>query len=166
MTARSNAVAIVMLVDQIERFARERRDQRPERDARRGARRNPHAAAQAEDRIEHGADRVGERPAVDHRRSACESSRPRPRKRARSVSNCTSPDGLAFDDGEMRRPDLRVAGRAPPPRGQQRADIGDELRLHEQLGEGRMRGVGRVRRQHDFGVRGQLDLARAGCRDW
>ena len=45
-----------------------------------------HATAQAEDRIEHRADGVRQRPAVDHRDRRCGSSRPRPRKRARSVS--------------------------------------------------------------------------------
>ena len=66
-------------------------------------------------------------------------------------------------DGEVRRPDLGLAGRAPPPRRQQRADVGDELRLHEQLGEGRVGRVGGRRRQHDLGVRGQLDLAGAAA---
>ena len=58
-------------------------------------------------------------------------SRPRPIKRARSVSNWISPTTLAFDDGKMRDPDLGLAGRARPPRRQDGADIGDEFRFDE-----------------------------------
>ena len=148
---------VVVLVGQVERFAARRRDQRPERYAHRGARRNPHAAAKTEDRIEHGTDRVGERPAVHHgdRRPdlAPAAEKTRPIGLELHVAHA-----LAFHNGEVRRPDLRLAGRPPPPRGQKGADIGDELRLHEQLGEGRVRRVGCGRRQHDLGVRGQLDL--------
>ena len=89
--------------------------------------------------------------------------RPRPRKRARSVSISGSPTRLALDDGEMRRPDFRLARRAPPPRRQDGADVGEIFGLDEQLREGRMRDVGGLRRQHEFGVGRDLDLARAAA---
>ena len=128
------------------------------------ARRNSHAAAQTEDRIEHGADRVGERLAVDHgNRRANAASAP---EEARAVGlELHVAHRLAFDDGEMRRPDLGVAGRAQPPRRQQRADVGDELRLHEQLGEGRMCGVGRVG-ANTISAYDVSSISRRGCRDW
>ena len=152
---------VMVLVDQVESLVAGRRDQRPERDAGRGPRRNPHAAAKTEDRDRARCRRCWRAVARRSPRSALRMLRPRPRKRARSVSNCTSPTALAFHDGEVRRPDLRLAGRPPPPRGQQGADVGDELRLDEQLGEGRVCCVGRRRRQHDLGIGGQLDLAGA-----
>ena len=132
---------VVVLVGQVERLAARRRDQRPERDARRGSRRNPHAAAQAEDRIEHGADRVGERPAVHHGDRRPDLA-PAPEE-ARAVGlELHVAHGLALHDGEVRRPDLGLAGRPPAPRRQEGADVGDELGLHEQLGEGGVRRVG------------------------
>src|SRR3972149_11354685 len=56
---------VLMLVDQVQGLATGRRDDRPERDARRPARRYPHATAQREDGIEDRADAVRKRPAVD-----------------------------------------------------------------------------------------------------
>ena len=58
---------LVVFVGQVERFAARGRDQRPERDPRRGPGRKPDAAAKTEDRIEYGAGSVGQRPAVNHR---------------------------------------------------------------------------------------------------
>ena len=94
---------VVMLVGQVEHFGARRRDQRPERDARRGSRRDPHAAAKTEDRIEHGADRIGKRPAVDHRnrRRGC---RARGREIARGRSRIAA----------RRRARLRPPPGAPP----------------------------------------------------
>ena len=43
------------------------------------------------------------------------------------------------------------------------ADVGEILGLDEQLGEGRMGDVGGLRRQRQFGIGGDLDLARAGA---
>jgi hypothetical protein len=47
---------------------------------------------------------------------------------------------------------------------QDRLQLVDQLGLHEQLAEGRMHRIGDRRRQHHFGVAGQLDRAtRARC---
>ena len=83
-------VGVLMLVDGIEqRLARSRHD-RPEGDTRHAARRNPHAPAQREYRIEHGSDGVGEAPSVRSPRRRCrrrcrgrESGRDRSRSRPR-----------------------------------------------------------------------------------
>ena len=158
-------VGVVVLVDQVEQ--RSRATARPASRTRCAPCRRPESArgGAGEDRIEHGADGVGQRPAVDHGDRRRAMSRPRPRKRARSVSYSSSPTRLALDDGEMRGPDLGLAGRrgggASPGCAPTSATI---LGLHEQLGEGRMRRVGARRRQHDLGVGGQLDLARRARR--
>ncbi len=102
--ARSKAVAVVMLVDQVDqrlpraqpRLSRRRRA-RPcrarsctrWRSAKTGSRTVP-------DRV-----RQGRRPS----RRATRRSLPRPRNRARSVSYSGSPTTVALDDGEMRGPD-------------------------------------------------------------
>ena len=86
--------------------------------------------------------------------------RPRPRKRPRSVSYCAPPPDwpsttttwAAQTAGSVARP--AAAGR------QQRPEIGDRFGLDEEVGEGRVRGIGRRRRQHELGVGGQLDLPR------
>ena len=154
---------VVMLVHQVECFGASRCNHRPERDVDRGARRYSHAAAKTEDRIEHGADGIGERLAVDHRdrrANDAPASQGNVRGRFRTVA---SPADSPSTTARCAAQTCGIGGRARPPRGQQRADVGLELRLHEHFGEGRMGGVGCVGRQHDFGVRGQLDLARAGA---
>ena len=66
-------------------------------------------AAKTEDRIEHSANRVGERRVMDEcDRSPNSASAP---KEARSIGlELHIANGFAFDDGEMRCPDLRVVG--------------------------------------------------------
>ena len=66
---------------------------------------------------------------------------------------------IAVDDGQMRGIDRRFAGRAFAPCGDDGAEICAELRFDEQLGEGRMRHVLRLRRQHQFGVGSDFDRA-------
>ena len=48
---------------------------------------------------------------------------PRPRNRARSVSNSRLPTAWPIDDRQVRGPDLRLGRRPPPPRRQDRAQI-------------------------------------------
>ena len=156
--------AVAMLVDQVEQCLACRGDHRPECDARSGAGRDPHAPAQGEDRVENRADRVGKRPAVDHRD-----------RRADAVATAeeAGPVGfnlrlahrLAVDYRQMRRPRSpvrsasrrrRVATIAPS---SARYSVCDE-----QLRKGRMGDVVRLRRQHQFGIGGDLDLAHAAAR--
>ena len=115
-------------------------------------------AANAEDWIEHGADCVGERRAIGHG-----DWRPNPTAAAEEACpiglELPIANGLAFDDGEMRRPDLSVSGRASPPRRQNGTGIGIELGFDEQLGVCRVLIVGGMRGQHNFSVRGELDFS-------
>ena len=70
-----------------------------------------HPAAQREDRIEHGADGVGQAAGRRSPRSArgcCGRGRGSGPGRSRSPA---SPTAFAFDHGEMRRPDLRLSRR-------------------------------------------------------
>src|SRR5258708_1511310 len=84
-------------------------------------------------------------------------------KKSRAVSfKLDVANWLAFDDRQMRGPDWLIGGRAQSTSGEQRADIGVELGLHEHLGKRRMRGVGGVGREDQLRVRGQLYLASAG----
>ena len=157
---------VLMLVDQVHRLAAGRRRHRPERDARRPARRHPHAPAQREHGIEDGAGSVGERPAVHHR-DRCPDLAPAAEEAGPVGLELRLAHLLAFDDGDVRRPDLGLAGRATAPRRQDGTAPGEMLRLHEELGESRVRGVGGGRRQHELGVRRDLDVPRAaaGVRD-
>ena len=75
-------------------------------------------------------------------------------------------DGLAIDDGEMRRPDFRFGGTRRRRVARSAPTSAKIFGLDEQLGEGRMRDVRRLRRQHQFGVGGDLDLARARRPNW
>ena len=146
-----------MLIGQIQHVATGRRDNRPEGDAHRPARRNPHAVAKREDGIENGADGIGKRPAIHYgdRRS-----------NFASTAEETGPVGfdlrlahrLAFDDGKMCRPDFGLGRRATPPRRQDGADLGEILSLHEKFGKDRVRRVGGGRRQHQLCVGGELDV--------
>ena len=152
---------VVMFVGQVEHFAARARDQRPERDPRRGPWRKPDAAAKTEDRIEYGAGSVGERPAVNHRDRRADPASPSQETRPISLELRAAHD-LAFDHRDMRRPEFVVGGRAPAPRSQQSAAVGDEFGLYEQIGEGRVGGVSRIGCQHHLRVRGQLDLPHPG----
>ena len=98
-------VGVAMLVDHIQHVGARGRGERPERDAHRLARLNPHMAPQRENGIQHGADGVGERPSV-HRRDR--------RPDVAPAADETGPVGLdlgfshrlALDHGKMGRPDL------------------------------------------------------------
>ncbi len=122
----------------------------------------PDPAAEAEDRIQHRADRVRERTPVDDRDRRAD--RPAPAEEAGAIRLVLDdPAGLLLDRRDVRGPDrLLVPGSRTAGR-QQGADIGGELGLHEQVLEGRVSDVGRLRREHDLRVRRQLDLARCGA---
>jgi hypothetical protein len=134
-------------------------DQRPERHPRRGSGGDPNAAAQAEDRIEHVADRAGERPAIDHRDRRTDAVAASEEARAIGFE-LAGADLLALDDRQVHRPGRGIGRRAGPACRQQRAHFGSELRAHEQLREGGMGEVGRGGCEHELRVRGELDLAR------
>ena len=133
----------LMFVGQVEHCAARGRDQRPECDTRCSPGRKPDAAAKTEDRIEHGAGRVGERPAVDHRDRRADPASATQETRAIGLE-LRAADHLAFDDRDMRCPELAFGRRSSPPCSQNSAAVGDELGLYEQIGEGRMSGISRI----------------------
>ena len=111
-----------MLVDEVkQRFARWC-DHGPKGDVHDRAGPNPQAPAQGEDRIEHGADRVRERPAVDRRDrrsyTAAAAEEPSPIGFHLGLSH-----GAAIDDSEMCSPDFWLARGSPSPRRQNGADF-------------------------------------------
>jgi hypothetical protein len=65
---------------------------------------------------------------------------------------------VPFDGGEVGQPDLAVVGRTRTPGSQQGPELGNVLRLHEEVREGRVGLVGLLRSQHDLGVGRDVDL--------
>ncbi|MNZ63373.1 hypothetical protein D3C78_815180 [compost metagenome] len=83
-----------------------------------------------------------------------------PAEEARAVGfELRGGDHLALDHREVRDPDRRFLRRTRTAGGDQRAELGQPLGLHEQLGEGRVRIVGGRRREHQFGIGGEFDIA-------
>ena len=166
VAARSNAVASRCLSS--ERRAARRASARPaSRTRARTVRpaRHADAAAQAEDRIEHRADRVRERPAVDRSRSALRDPRPRPMKRARSVSNCSGRPRSRPRRPRVRRPDRPVLRRPRAPACASSAPSSATYSVCTNSFENARCAASAVaRREHDLGVRGDLDLARCAPR--
>ena len=69
-----------------------------------------------------------------------------------------------FDNGDMGGPDLGFSRAAAATRGDDDTEFRQVVRDHEHLGKRRMRQIGRLRRKDQFGIRGQVDLARAPAR--
>ncbi len=87
--------------------------------------------------------------------------RPRPRKRARSVSHSSGTLRAALQAQDVHGPERRLVGRARPTAAQERRSLREVLRLDEQLSEGGVGQVVRRRGEHDLGVARDLDLAGA-----
>ncbi|MCY1390258.1 hypothetical protein D9M71_50740 [compost metagenome] len=153
-------IALVVLVDQREQFVPRTGHQRPERGAHHLAGRYPHALAQAEDRVEYRALAVRQRAVLGNRQRVAQPTAPA--EEARAVGfELRGGDHLALDHREVRDPDRRFLRRTRTAGGDQRAELGQPLGLHEQLGEGRVRIVGGRRREHQFGIGGEFDIAGA-----
>ena len=156
---------VAMPVDNVEQGFARRGRHRPEGNARHGARRDPHAAAQGENRVEHGADRVGQFSSVAHgdrRPNALPAS-----QKARAVGlDFGLADGFSIDDGELADPDFRLARIAAAPCGDKRADFAQKFRLDKKLGKSRVGDIRRLWGEHKFGIGGDFDFAnaRAGVR--
>ena len=169
LATRSNVAGSRYLSASVERrLARVGDDQVANVHARRRARGQPHAAPQAEDRVEHRrrpCSRAGGRPSIDAR---VPDARGRGRGTApRSVSYCTRADA------SRPRPPRRAPPRPAPPRSRGR-------RLRQQRLERRRRTRSATKRfekagcaasaaggrEHDLGVGGELDLARPRARGW
>ena len=158
---------LAVLVGEVEDLLARLGDDRREDRVRRSARGEPDPAAEAEDRIEHRADGVRQRPPVDDRDRRCG-----PTGRGRGSAPGRSRTAIAARRARPRRPRrgrperrFRRATAADASRAGRRAS-GDELGLHEQVLERRVGDVGGLRGERDLGVRGQLDLAGAVSRGW
>ena len=152
---------VVVLLDQAAGVFFGFRKAGDEGDAGRAAGRQPHELTQRDDRIEHRPGRVRQRV----RRSPARSDR---------VERAAAPTKRAREDSRwiaVQRAALRVSGSAPSTagglpwvRGRRVADEPLRLRqpfhLDEHTAERAVRDVGCARREHDLGVRGDLDLAR------
>ena len=154
---------VPMFVDAIQQRCAGSRRHGPERDANRGPSRHANATAQREDRIEHGSDRIGQRPRIQHcdRRayamSAAEEARPVGFERRLA-------DGFAIGDAQMRRPDFGFRWAPLSPRGKDRAEFRKVFGLDEQLREGGMGDIGALWPQSEFGIGRDLDVARPHAR--
>ena len=154
---------VAMLVDAIEQGGARFGRHRPERDADCGARRNIDAAAQGENRIEHGADRIGQGPRVPHRKRRADAVPPA--EEARPVGfELGLADGFAVGDAQMRGPYFRLRRRSLSSRGEDRARVDEIFGFDEQLREGGMSDIGALRTESEFGIGGDLDFARAAAR--
>ena len=112
---------------------------------------------EAEDRIQHGTDRVRQRAPVDDRDRRSDRSAP-PEETSTIGLVLDDFDGLLLDGRDVGGPHrLFVAGPWTAGR-QERADVWNELGLHEQVLERGVSDVRRLRREGDLGVRRQLDL--------
>ena len=110
---------------------------------------------QAENRVEHRADGAGQRPPASSARGFA-GVRPRPRNRARSVSNSIGPV-----PPPRRGPPRPASGPRPAAGGGTAMPRPlDEFRLQEQLGKCRVGLVGPAMVQADLGVAGQVEVAR------
>ncbi len=151
---------VAILVGERERCFVRRGDEGGERDVCRRARRETDAAAQARDRIQHRPDRIGERAAVDHRHRRTDTAAASEKPRAIGLE-LDGADCLTLDRDHVGREDRRFVIRTRTPYRQHAVALVQELGVHEQIGEGGMGGVGGKRREHQLGVRGELDLPRA-----
>ena len=119
--------------------------------------REPDPAPQAEDRIEHRARGVRQGPTVDdgHRGAdrAAAAQEAGPVRLALGAAR-----GLAFHHDGVGGPHRGLRRRAHAAGGQQRAEVGEELGLDEQVGEGGVGRVGRRRGELELGVGGELQL--------
>ncbi len=121
---------------------------------------------EAEDRIQHRADRVRQRAPVDDRDRRAD--RPAAAEEAGAVrfvlddarrsAPSTAATCAAQIGGSSAERGRRVASRAPI--------SGTNSVCDEQVLEGRVGDVGGLRREHDLGVRRQLDLAGRASRGW
>jgi hypothetical protein len=123
---------VVILVGERDRLVTRGRHDRGEQDADGLERTDPHAAPKTDDRVEHRADGVRQRAAVEHG--------PRGRDVATSTDEARPvglplqrADGLALDARHVGEPHRRLVRRARTPGGEERVQLGDGIRLNEQV---------------------------------
>src|SRR5206468_9534586 len=82
-----------------------------------------------------------------------------PTEKARAVALVLQrADRLSLQRGQVGEPDTSLVRGTRAPRRQQGPEPGHELRLHEQVREGRVGLVRRLRSQYDLGVGREIDL--------
>ena len=156
---------LAVLVDEVQHLVTRRGDDRGEDRVDGRARRQADAASDAEDRIQHCADRVRQRTPVDHRDRRAD--RTVPAEETGSIGLVLDEPALVFFDGrDVRRPDWVFDAGSRPTGRQQCTEARNELGLHEQILERRVSHVGCLGGEGDLGVRRQLDLSRAASRGW
>ena len=152
---------VVMLVGQVHHRIAAFGGHGPERDARGGAARNPHPAAQTEDGIEHRTGGVGKRPAFGDGGGGADGLAAA--DEAGTVGfKLHVAGGIPLHHRKVRGPDHGIAGRTLPPCGEDDAHVPHEFGFDEHLGEGGMGNVVRLPGERKFGVRGDFDVAMAG----
>ena len=132
---------LAVLLRNLESLFPGRRHERGEHEIDRPSSGNRHAVPEAHDGIQNRSRRVRKGPPVNH-------GERRPNPAAPAQEACAVAlvlqlaDRLPLDRGQMGEPDLGLDCRTRAPCGQQGPELGNELRLHEQV---RKRGVGLVR---------------------
>ena len=136
----------------------------PEGDPRGLTARDAHPPPQREHRIEHGADRIRQRPSVEDGHCITEGV-PAAQESPPVGLELQTSDGLSFQRAHVEHPQLLFAGLSDSARRQQHPPaLGNELGLHEQFRKCRMGGIRGWSRQHHFRVRRELDFAHPPAR--
>ncbi|MEJ2320690.1 MAG: hypothetical protein P8Y21_15305, partial [Gemmatimonadales bacterium] len=148
---------LAVLLGELERLVSGRRQEGGEREANRCSFGNRQPLTQAHDGIQNRPDRVREGAAVEHGQWRPDPAAPA--QEARAVALVLQRRGrLPLDGGQVSEPDLPLVGRTRASGRKQGSELGNELRLHEEVREG---GVGLVRAlgsQDDLCVGGEVDL--------
>ena len=151
--------SVPMFVDAIQQRCARLCRHRPEGDANRRPRRHANTPAQCEDWIEHGSDRIGQRPIVHDR--DCRANTLSAAQKARPVGFELRPaDRFSIGDAQMRRPKCGFRRRPLSPRREYRAAVLEVFGLDEHLCKGRMSDICSLRPQSEFVVGCDLDVAR------
>ena len=131
-------------------FARGR-NQRPETDADARSGHHPKLVPQAEDRVEHGTDRIAKRPTAGNGGGIMD--RPSAADESRAVGFILYLGGhFAVDDAQMSGPDLGVGSATAAASCQQGPQFRHEFGCHEQRAERRVCHVVGLPRQHEFAI--------------
>ena len=123
-----------------------------------GTRCNVNPCAQAEYRIEHIADRVGQGAAIHHRNWV--SQRLSAPDKAGPVGLVLKPVAVLARGHHMSYPDCRVAGLTRVSLRDKAAHFGQILGLDKQVGKGGMRNIRRKGGKYDLSIRGDFDFPR------
>src|ERR1700678_4321351 len=122
--------------------------------------RHAHRAAQAQDRVEHRTNRIGERAAIHHRYGIPQTAGASHKARAIRFKLQFS-DRFGIRDQDVGDPHRGLLFGALPARGYQRADVWHEFGFDEEFRESRMSNVRCLRSERKFRIGSDLNVARA-----